>query len=105
MGKMRRLAVFAVLMVALQIAAPVRVHADTTKRANQKKMKTTVNGVLRAFYFTRGYERGQADQAAFSIGGRFHAETNLPGGWGAGVTALSADPFGANNAKPLLVDN
>jgi len=53
--------------------------------------KVTTTGNLRAYFFTRSFKSG-TNQGAFSIGGKFHAESAPKRGLGVGATYFSALP-------------
>lgn len=58
---------------------------------------------LRAYYFTRSFRSG-TNQAAFSLGGNFHADGDFAPGLGASLTWGTGEPLGLNDPNLKFVD-
>lgn len=91
----------AVIVCASFFPQPALPQQLTQHKASHK---IVVNGDIRNYYFTRSYKEG-TDQAAFSVGGRLHAETSARRGLGFGATYMGANPLAQNGPNPLLIDN
>lgn len=84
-------------------------HKSLTSKATSTPW-FTYSGDLRAYYFgrTNGNAcltckiKGNPDATAFSLGGLFHGQINVPHSpWSLGATYFGAYPFGANAPGPL----
>lgn len=58
---------------------------------------------VRAYYFTRGFRNG-TNQAAFSLGGNFHADGDFAPALGAGLTWGIGEPLGLNDPNAKFID-
>lgn len=95
-----RVAVLVAASAGISLAMPV--GADTLTQFMQK---STVNGDLRVYDFSRDYSGPAADQSAFAIGGKLNLATApFWGGFGAGVTFFYAGSPGLESSNRAHVD-